>query len=61
MYLFIYDRHTHRQRERRRDTGRGRRRLPCREPDMGFDPRSPGSYPGLKAALNLWATQAAPR
>ncbi|CAD7671546.1 unnamed protein product [Nyctereutes procyonoides] len=25
---------------------------PCREPDVGLDPRSPGSCPGLKAALN---------
>ena len=24
-----------------------------REPDVGFDPGSPGSGPGLKAALNL--------
>ena len=23
-----------------------------REPDVGLDPRSPGSRPGLKAALN---------
>ena len=22
---------------------------PCREPDVGFDPRTPGSLPGLKA------------
>ena len=22
---------------------------PCREPDMGLDPRIPGSHPGLKA------------
>ena len=27
---------------------------------MGFDPGSPGSCPGLKAALNHWATRAAP-
>ena len=26
---------------------------------MGFDPGSPGSRPGLKAALNCWATGAA--
>ena len=33
----------HRQREKQ---------APCREPDLGLDPRSPGSGPGLKAALN---------
>ena len=26
---------------------------------MGLNPRSPGSHPGLKAALNHWATRAA--
>ena len=44
-----------------RDTGRERERLrhkqrekqaPCRDPDVGLDLRSPGSGPGLKAALN---------
>ena len=28
------------------------KQAPCREPDMGLDPRSPGSHPGLKAVLN---------
>ena len=32
---------------------------PCREPDMGLDPGSPGSRPGLQAALNRCATGAA--
>ena len=36
------------ERERGRDTGRER----SREPDMGLDPGSRGSDPGLKAALN---------
>ena len=56
-YLFIHERHTerHRQRQRQRE-----KQAPCREPDVGLDPASPGSCPGLKAALNLWATQAAP-
>ena len=36
-------RHTHRQREKQ---------VPFREPDVGLDPGSPGSHPGLKAALN---------
>ena len=47
--------HTHRERERERERQRHRQRekqAPCREPDVGLDPRSPGSHPGLKAALN---------
>ena len=34
---------THRQREKQ---------APCREPNAGLDPGSPGSRPGPKAALN---------
>ena len=49
-YLFIHDRE--RERDRDRDTGRGEKQAPCREPDVGLDPGSPGSGPGLKAALN---------
>ena len=40
--LFIHERH--RERERQTD-----RQAPCREPDMGLDPGSPGSRPRLKA------------
>ena len=40
---------------RGRDTGRGR----SREPDVGLDPGSPGSHPGLQAALNRCTTGAA--
>ena len=36
-------RHRHRQREKQ---------TPCREPNVGLDPRSPGSHPGLKTVLN---------
>ena len=32
------------------ERGRGRSR-PLREPDMGLDPGTPGSQPGLKLAL----------
>ena len=39
--------HTEMQRHRQRE-----RQAPCREPDVGFDPWSPGSGPGLKVALN---------
>ena len=35
-----------------KDTGREReKQAPCREPDMGLEPGSPGSCPGLKVAL----------
>ena len=46
-YLFMIVTHT--ERERGRDTGRGRSRPMHREPDVGFDPGSPGSCPGPKA------------
>ena len=44
-----------RERERERERQRHRQRekqAPCREPGVGLDPGSPGSHPGLKAALN---------
>ena len=49
------DTHTQRERERERERQRLRQRekqAPCREPDVGLEPRSPGSHPGLKAELN---------
>ena len=55
-YLFIEIK------ERERDWQRHRQRekqAPCREPDVGLDPGSPGSRPGLQAALNRCATGAA--
>ena len=48
IYIFI-------QRERKRGRERHRQRekqAPCRKPDVGLDPGSPGSHPGLQAALN---------
>ena len=42
-------------RDREREKRRHRQRekpAPCREPDVGLDPRSPGSHPRLKAVLN---------
>ena len=45
IYLFMRD--TERQRHRQRE-----KQAPCREPDGGLDPVSPGSHPGLKTALN---------
>ena len=51
---------TERERESKRQRHRQReKQAPCREPNMGLDPGSPGSHPWLKAALNLWATRAA--
>ena len=44
IYLFMRDT----ERERGRDTGRGKQAL-CRVPDVGLDTGSPGSHPGLKA------------
>ena len=45
--LFIYLFMRGRERERQRDE-----QAPCRELDMGPNPGSPGSHPGLKVALN---------
>ena len=50
IYLFIYDRHRERERERERQRHREReKQAPCREPDVGLNPGTPGSRPGLKA------------
>ena len=42
--LFIHDRERERQRHRRRE-----KQAPRWEPDVGLDPRTPGSCPGPKA------------
>ena len=48
IYLFIYD--SHREREREAETqAEGEAGSMHREPDVEFDPRSPGSCPGPKA------------
>ena len=42
---------TQRETERERQRHRQReKQAPCREPDVGLDPGSPGSHPGLKAS-----------
>ena len=47
-------RDTERERERERQRHRQReKQAPCREPDVGLDPRTPGSLPGLKAGAKL--------
>ena len=47
-YLFIHGRHREREAETQAEGEAGS----MQEPDMGLNPRSPGSGPGLKAALN---------
>ena len=47
IYLFMIEREKERQRHRQRE-----KQSPCREPDVGLNPRSSGSCPGLKVALN---------
>ena len=37
------------------------KQAPCREPDVGFDPRSPGSHPGLKAGVKPLSHPGIPR
>ena len=46
-FIYLFMRHTHR--EKGRDTGRGRSRLPVGEPDLGLGPGTPGSHPEPKA------------
>ena len=43
-YLFFYKRHRKRQRHKQRE-----KQAPCREPDVGLDPKTPGLYPEPKA------------
>ena len=52
-------RHTHREREREAETQAERETGSMhREPDVGFDPWSPGSHSRPKATLIHWATGA---
>ena len=56
IYLIIPERH----RERHRDTGRGRSRLPVGEPNEGLDPRTPGSHPEPQTDAELLSHPGAP-
>ena len=50
IYLFMRDRERERERERESETqAEGEAGSMHREPDVGFDPGSPGSRPGPKA------------
>ena len=55
-FLIIHERDTERERQRHRQR---EKQAPCREPWRGTRSRSPGSGPGLKAALNHWTVRAA--
>ena len=55
--LFIHERH----RERRRRPRQREKQPPCREPDMGLDPRTPGSQPEPKADAQPLSHPGAPR
>ena len=55
-FIYLFMRHTERERQRHRQR---EKQAPHRKPDMGLDPGSPGSHPGLRVALNRWATGAA--
>ena len=48
-YLFIHERHREIERQRHRQR---EKQAPCREPDAGLDPGTPGSCLGQKQALN---------
>ena len=43
-YLFFHERHRERRRHRQRE-----KQAPCREPDAGLHPTTPGSHPEPKA------------
>ena len=52
IYLFMRNTKRERESEREREKQRYRQRekqTPCREPDVGLNPRTLGSCPGLKA------------
>ena len=46
--MIVTERERERQRHRQRE-----KQAPCREPDVGLDPRSPGSRPEPKADAQL--------
>ena len=45
---FFIERERERERDRETETQR-EKQAPCREPDVGLDPGTPGSHPGPKA------------
>ena len=48
-------------RDRERERERERKQAPCGEPNVGLDPRTPGSCPGQKAGTKLLNHPAIPQ
>ena len=48
--LFIHEKY--REREREAETQAEGKQAPCKEPDAGLDPKTPGSHPGPRQAPN---------
>ena len=51
-FVYLFMRIHREERERRQRHSQREKQAPCREPDVGLNPGSLGSGPGLKAALN---------
>ena len=51
-FIYLFTRDTEREKERQRHRQR-EKQAPCREPDAGLDPVTPGSHPGPKAEAKL--------
>ena len=49
IYLLMRERERERERESKQKHRQREKQAPCREPDVGLDPRTPGSCPGVKA------------
>ena len=47
LFIYLFMRDTEREAETQREKQRDKQ-APRREPDVGLDPRTPGSRPGLK-------------
>ena len=54
-FIYLFMRDTERQRHRQRE-----KQAPCREPNVGLDPRTPGSHPGLEADAQLLSPPGVP-
>ena len=63
LFYFIYDSHREREREKEREAetqAEGEAGSMHREPDVGFNPGSPGSHPGPKAGTKPLTHQGCP-
>ena len=59
-YLFIHERGRERERGRQRHRQR-EKPAPCRKPNVGLHPGTPGSHPGLKAGAKPLSNPAIPK